>query len=92
MEKKLKLKSAITWQIYRYFVCVYICVWLCLKLCYCVCFLCHRPTLPDADAVETDSFDIPDAQPLMSRLQWEDSDISPTDSASSKASKEGTLI
>uniref|UniRef100_A0A3Q2WJH8 Ataxin-7-like protein 3 n=1 Tax=Haplochromis burtoni TaxID=8153 RepID=A0A3Q2WJH8_HAPBU len=44
------------------------------------------PTLPDADAVETDSFDIPDAQPLMSRLQWEDSDISPTDSASSKAS------
>uniref|UniRef100_A0A3P8RA34 Ataxin-7-like protein 3 n=1 Tax=Astatotilapia calliptera TaxID=8154 RepID=A0A3P8RA34_ASTCA len=44
------------------------------------------PTLPDADAVETDSFDIPDPQPLMSRLQWEDSDISPTDSASSKAS------
>lgn len=42
--------------------------------------------------METDSFDIPDAQPLMSRLQWEDSDISPTDSASSKASKEGTLI
>lgn len=46
--------------------------------------------LPDADAaVENDSFDIPDAQTLMSRLQWEDSpDISPTDSASSKASKE----
>uniref|UniRef100_A0AAX7VVP5 Ataxin-7-like protein 3 n=1 Tax=Astatotilapia calliptera TaxID=8154 RepID=A0AAX7VVP5_ASTCA len=48
--------------------------------------MCTRPTLPDADAVETDSFDIPDPQPLMSRLQWEDSDISPTDSASSKAS------
>ncbi|KAA8585414.1 hypothetical protein FQN60_004108 [Etheostoma spectabile] len=46
------------------------------------------PTLPDADAVvESDSFDIPDGQTLMSRLQWEDSpDISPSDSASSKAS------
>ncbi|KAM7371680.1 hypothetical protein PAMP_008895 [Pampus punctatissimus] len=46
------------------------------------------PSLPDADAVvESDSFDIPDGQTLMSRLQWEDSpDISPTDSASSKAS------
>eukprot|EP00064_Thunnus_orientalis_P007085 superscaffoldBa00000767_g7104 len=46
------------------------------------------PSLPDADAVvENDSFDIPDGQTLMSRLQWEDSpDISPTDSASSKAS------
>ncbi|XP_030591139.1 ataxin-7-like protein 3 [Archocentrus centrarchus] len=46
------------------------------------------PALPDADAVvETDSFDIPEGQTLMSRLQWEDSpDISPTDSASSKAS------
>uniref|UniRef100_A0A3Q0RI38 Ataxin-7-like protein 3 n=1 Tax=Amphilophus citrinellus TaxID=61819 RepID=A0A3Q0RI38_AMPCI len=45
------------------------------------------PALPDADAVvETDSFDIPEGQTLMSRLQWEDSpDISPTDSASSKA-------
>ncbi|TKS92330.1 Ataxin-7-like protein 3 [Collichthys lucidus] len=46
------------------------------------------PSLPDADAaVENDSFDIPDGQTLMSRLQWEDSpDISPADSASSKAS------
>uniref|UniRef100_A0A3B4ALP0 Ataxin-7-like protein 3 n=1 Tax=Periophthalmus magnuspinnatus TaxID=409849 RepID=A0A3B4ALP0_9GOBI len=46
------------------------------------------PPLPDADAVtESDSFDIPDGQSLMSRLQWEDSpDVSPTDSASSKAS------
>uniref|UniRef100_A0A3Q3MXT3 Ataxin-7-like protein 3 n=1 Tax=Mastacembelus armatus TaxID=205130 RepID=A0A3Q3MXT3_9TELE len=44
--------------------------------------------LPSADAaVENDSFDIPDGQSLMSRLQWDDtSDISPTDSASSKAS------
>lgn len=64
-----------------------------LKACHCVWVLCNRPTLPDADAVlESDSFDIPDGQTLMSRLQWEDSpDISPTDSASSKASKEGTL-
>ncbi|KAF3699866.1 Nucleolar transcription factor 1 Upstream-binding factor 1 [Channa argus] len=47
-----------------------------------------KTLLPDADAVvENDSFDIPDGQTLMSRLQWEDSpDISPTDSASSKAS------
>lgn len=46
------------------------------------------PPLPDADAVaESDSFDVPDGQSLMSRLQWEDSpDVSPTDSASSKAS------
>ncbi|KAK7940608.1 hypothetical protein WMY93_003934 [Mugilogobius chulae] len=45
------------------------------------------PPLPDADPVtESDSFDIPDGQSLMSRLQWEDSpDVSPTDSASSKA-------
>uniref|UniRef100_A0A3P8RP05 Ataxin-7-like protein 3 n=1 Tax=Amphiprion percula TaxID=161767 RepID=A0A3P8RP05_AMPPE len=51
------------------------------------------PTLPDADpVVENDGFDIPDGQTLMSRLQWEDSsDISPTDSASSKASKKETL-
>ncbi|XP_023155285.1 ataxin-7-like protein 3 isoform X2 [Amphiprion ocellaris] len=50
--------------------------------------MCTRPTLPDADpVVENDGFDIPDGQTLMSRLQWEDSsDISPTDSASSKAS------
>lgn len=54
----------------------------------CVWVSCNRPSLPDADAVvENDSFDIPDGQTLMSRLQWEDSpDISPTDSASSKAS------
>ncbi|KAK2893526.1 ataxin-7-like protein 3 [Channa argus] len=54
-----------------------------------VLFLGQSATLlPDADAVvENDSFDIPDGQTLMSRLQWEDSpDISPTDSASSKAS------
>lgn len=46
--------------------------------------------LPSADAaVESDGFDIPDGQTLLSRLQWEDSpDISPTDSSSSKASKE----
>ncbi|XP_014873761.1 ataxin-7-like protein 3 isoform X3 [Poecilia latipinna] len=44
------------------------------------------PTLPDAD-VEGDSFDIPNGQALLSRLQWEDfPDVSPTDSASSKAS------
>ncbi|XP_053299089.1 ataxin-7-like protein 3 [Pleuronectes platessa] len=45
-------------------------------------------SLPDADAVvESDNFELPDGQTLMSRLQWEDSpDISPTDSASSKAS------
>ncbi|KAM9392260.1 ataxin-7-like protein 3 isoform 2-T2 [Pholidichthys leucotaenia] len=50
--------------------------------------MCTRPALPSADAVvENDGFDIPDGQTLMSRLQWEDSpDISPTDSASSKAS------
>ncbi|XP_060921595.1 ataxin-7-like protein 3 isoform X3 [Labrus mixtus] len=50
--------------------------------------MCTRTSLPDAEAVvESDSFDIPDGQTLMSRLQWEDSpDISPADSASSKAS------
>lgn len=50
-----------------------------------------RPLLPDGDATgDNDGFDIPDGQTLMSRLQWEDSpDISPSDSASSKASKEG---
>ncbi|XP_075999047.1 ataxin-7-like protein 3 isoform X3 [Genypterus blacodes] len=51
--------------------------------------MCTRPSLPDADAVvESDGYDISDGQAsLMSRLQWEDSpDISPTDSASSKAS------
>lgn len=52
---------------------------------------CDRPLLPDGDAAaDNDGFDIPDGQTLMSRLQWEDSpDISPSDSASSKASKEG---
>ncbi|XP_075894588.1 ataxin-7-like protein 3 isoform X1 [Nelusetta ayraudi] len=46
------------------------------------------PLLPDADpAVDNEGFDIPDGQTLLSRLQWEDSpDVSPTDSASSKAS------
>ncbi|XP_028311499.1 ataxin-7-like protein 3 isoform X2 [Gouania willdenowi] len=51
--------------------------------------MCTRPPFPDAGAttVENDSFDIPDTQTLMHRLQWEDSpDISPADSASSKAS------
>lgn len=54
---------------------------------------CFRPMLPSADAaVESDGFDIPDGQTLMSRLQWEDSpDISPTDSSSSKASKEASV-
>ncbi|XP_056143648.1 ataxin-7-like protein 3 isoform X2 [Lampris incognitus] len=49
--------------------------------------MCTRPLLPDTNAVvENDSFDIPDGQALMSRLQWEDSpDISPADLASSKA-------
>ncbi|XP_038143779.1 ataxin-7-like protein 3 isoform X1 [Cyprinodon tularosa] len=44
-------------------------------------------TLPDAD-VGGDCFDVPtDGQALLSRMQWEDSpDISPSDSASSKAS------
>ncbi|TNN60777.1 Ataxin-7-like protein 3 [Liparis tanakae] len=52
------------------------------------------PSLPDADAAaEGDSFDIPDGQTLMSRLQWEDSpDISPADSASSKASEAATRM
>ncbi|XP_037834525.1 ataxin-7-like protein 3 isoform X2 [Kryptolebias marmoratus] len=48
--------------------------------------MCTRPALPDAE-LESSSFDIPDGPSLMSRLQWEDSsDISPADSASSKAS------
>uniref|UniRef100_A0A8C7ZDD0 Ataxin-7-like protein 3 n=1 Tax=Oryzias sinensis TaxID=183150 RepID=A0A8C7ZDD0_9TELE len=48
------------------------------------------PVLPEADSVAApESFDIPDGQALMSRLQWEDSpEISPSDSASSKASEE----
>ncbi|XP_020560756.1 ataxin-7-like protein 3 isoform X3 [Oryzias latipes] len=50
--------------------------------------MCTRPVLPEADSVAgPESFDIPDGQALMSRLQWEDSpEISPSDSASSKAS------
>ncbi|XP_066554704.1 ataxin-7-like protein 3 isoform X2 [Amia ocellicauda] len=45
-------------------------------------------TLPDADTVvENDSYDPMDSQGLMSRLQWDaSSDISPSDSVSSKAS------
>ncbi|MFT7799074.1 ataxin-7-like protein 3 isoform X2 [Arapaima gigas] len=44
--------------------------------------------LPDIDAVvESDGYDVSDGQALMSRLQWDgSSDISPSDSASSKAS------
>lgn len=50
--------------------------------------------LPSADAaMESDGFDIPEGQTLMSRLQWEDSpDNSPTDSSSSKASKESSVL
>nr|XP_057905443.1 ataxin-7-like protein 3 isoform X2 [Doryrhamphus excisus] len=51
--------------------------------------MCTRSCLPDADtAMESETFDLPDSgQSLISRLQWEDSpDISPTDSASSRAS------
>uniref|UniRef100_A0AAZ3RJI8 SCA7 domain-containing protein n=1 Tax=Oncorhynchus tshawytscha TaxID=74940 RepID=A0AAZ3RJI8_ONCTS len=45
-------------------------------------------SLPDADTmVESDCYDASDGQVLMSRLQWDgSSDISPSDSASSKAS------
>ncbi|XP_050962459.1 ataxin-7-like protein 3 isoform X1 [Labeo rohita] len=44
-------------------------------------------TLPDSDTVlENDGYDAPDGQLIMSRLQWDgSSDISPSDSASSKA-------
>lgn len=44
--------------------------------------------LPDMDGVEeSDGYDAPDGQALMSRLHWDgSSDISPSDSASSKAS------
>ncbi|TRY98255.1 hypothetical protein DNTS_021340 [Danionella cerebrum] len=44
--------------------------------------------LPDPDTLlESDGYDAPDGQLVMSRLQWEaSSDISPSDSASSKAS------
>ncbi|KAK2829536.1 hypothetical protein Q7C36_017526 [Tachysurus vachellii] len=45
-------------------------------------------TLPDPESVlENDGYDTPDGQLIMSRLQWDgSSDISPSDSASSKAS------
>ncbi|KAF7697950.1 ataxin-7-like protein 3 isoform X1 [Silurus meridionalis] len=45
-------------------------------------------TLPDPESVlENDSYDTPDGQLIMSRLQWDgSSDISPSDSASSKTS------
>ncbi|KFW80594.1 Ataxin-7-like 3, partial [Manacus vitellinus] len=45
-------------------------------------------SLPEAEAgVENDSFEVAESQALMSRLQWDgSSDISPSDSASSKAS------
>ncbi|KAJ6660657.1 hypothetical protein lerEdw1_017654 [Lerista edwardsae] len=45
-------------------------------------------SLPEAEGSgENDSFDVADSQALMSRLQWDgSSDISPSDSASSKAS------
>ncbi|XP_036445118.1 ataxin-7-like protein 3 isoform X1 [Colossoma macropomum] len=44
--------------------------------------------LPDPEsALENDGYDTPDGQLIMSRLQWDgSSDISPSDSASSKAS------
>ncbi|NXG96952.1 AT7L3 protein, partial [Loxia leucoptera] len=45
-------------------------------------------SLPEAEgSVENDSFEVAESQALMSRLQWDgSSDISPSDSASSKAS------
>ncbi|KAF5903787.1 nucleolar transcription factor 1, partial [Clarias magur] len=45
-------------------------------------------TLPDPESVlDNDGYDTPDGQLIMSRLQWDgSSDISPSDSASSKAS------
>ncbi|NXI15931.1 AT7L3 protein, partial [Irena cyanogastra] len=45
-------------------------------------------SLPEAEGgVENDSFEVAESQALMSRLQWDgSSDISPSDSASSKAS------
>ncbi|XP_056095802.1 ataxin-7-like protein 3 isoform X2 [Rhinichthys klamathensis goyatoka] len=50
--------------------------------------MCTRSTLPNSDSMlENDSYDAPDGQLIMSRLQWDgSSDISPSDSASSKAS------
>ncbi|XP_067168005.1 ataxin-7-like protein 3 isoform X2 [Apteryx mantelli] len=48
----------------------------------------QRRSLPEAEgSVENDSFDVAESQAIMSRLQWDgSSDISPSDSASSKAS------
>nr|XP_006125791.1 ataxin-7-like protein 3 isoform X6 [Pelodiscus sinensis] len=48
----------------------------------------QRSSLPEAEgSMENDSFDVAESQALMSRLQWDgSSDISPSDSASSKAS------
>ncbi|XP_074023400.1 ataxin-7-like protein 3, partial [Numenius arquata] len=45
-------------------------------------------SLPEAEgSVENDSFEVAESQAIMSRLQWDgSSDISPSDSASSKAS------
>ncbi|XP_010725266.3 ataxin-7-like protein 3 [Meleagris gallopavo] len=45
-------------------------------------------SLPEAESsVENDGFDVAESQAIMSRLQWDGaSDISPSDSASSKAS------
>ncbi|XP_042583403.1 ataxin-7-like protein 3 isoform X3 [Cyprinus carpio] len=49
--------------------------------------MCTRSALPDSDTMlENDGYDAPDGQLIMSRLQWDgSSDISPSDSASSKA-------
>lgn len=46
-------------------------------------------SLPEAESsVENDGFDVVESQAIMSRLQWDGaSDISPSDSASSKASE-----
>uniref|UniRef100_A0A8C0GBZ2 Ataxin 7 like 3 n=1 Tax=Chelonoidis abingdonii TaxID=106734 RepID=A0A8C0GBZ2_CHEAB len=46
-------------------------------------------SLPEAEgSVENEGFDVSESQAIMSRLQWDgSSDISPSDSASSKASK-----
>ncbi|NXS68549.1 AT7L3 protein, partial [Pandion haliaetus] len=46
-------------------------------------------SLPEAEgSVENDGFEVAESQAIMSRLQWDgSSDISPSDSASSKASK-----
>ncbi|XP_048372843.1 ataxin-7-like protein 3 isoform X4 [Sphaerodactylus townsendi] len=48
----------------------------------------QRSSLPETEgSVENDSFDVAENQALMSRLQWDgSSDISPSDSASSKTS------